>query len=76
MSSPGPTPLDLDMFSEMDDSPSPLYTPIIPTSPVLHGPPSGFQMVPLPEHPSQAFECDVGGIRVRSPFFTAFPLHT
>ena len=69
MSSPGPTVVDFDRFSssEMDDSP--LYTPVLPTSPALHGLPSGFQMLTLPECPSpmnEAFECmSVGGAQVR-----------
>lgn len=70
MSSPGPTVADFDRFSssEMDDSP--LYTPVLPTSPSLHGLPSGFQMLTLPEHPSplnETFECGmgVGGAQVR-----------
>ncbi|KAI9508812.1 hypothetical protein F5148DRAFT_837073 [Russula earlei] len=68
VSSPGPTPLDFEMFSssEMDDSP--LYTPVLPTPPPLHGLSSAFQMQALPEHPSPmngAFECgmDVGDTR-------------
>ncbi|KAI0303333.1 hypothetical protein B0F90DRAFT_1667253 [Multifurca ochricompacta] len=66
MSSPGPASLDFDMFSgsEMDDSP--LYTPVLPTSPMMQGFPSCVQMQPLPEHLStldETFECsmDIGG---------------
>lgn len=69
MSSPGPTASDFDRFSssEMDDSP--LYTPVLPTSPALHGLPTGFQMLTLPEH--EAFECGMGvsGAQVRVFFF-------
>ena len=79
MSSPGPTASDFDRFSssEMDDSP--LYTPVLPTSPALHGLPTGFQMLTLPEH--EAFECGMGvnGAQVRvffscefQPFFIPF----
>jgi len=69
VSSPGPTPLDFEMFSSSEVD-SPLYTPVQPTSPALHGLSSGFQMQALPEHPSPlngAFECgmDVGGTQVR-----------
>jgi HMG (high mobility group) box len=68
MSSPGPSVVEFDRLScsEID---SPLYTPVLPTSPALHGLPSGFQMLTLPEHqpPSnEAFECcmGIGGARV------------
>lgn len=68
MSSPGPTPLDVDILSttsEMDDSP--LYTPVSPIAPALHTQPSGFQMQPLPEHPSPMNEVfDIGGAQVRA----------
>jgi hypothetical protein len=74
MSSPGPSVIEFDRLScsEID---SPLYTPVLPTSPALHGLPSGFQMMTLPELQSptnEAFECcmGVGGIQVcffRSP---------
>jgi len=70
MSSPGPTPLDVDILSttsEMDDSP--LYTPVSPIPPALHG----YQMQPLPEHPSpplnELFDCSIdlgGGTQVRA----------
>lgn len=80
MSSPGPTVVDFDRFSssEMDDSP--LYTPVLPTSPTLHGLPSGFQMLTLPECPSplnETFECGmgVGGPQVRfTPRHSSFHL--
>ena len=75
MSSPCPSVVDFDRLScsEMD---SPLYTPVLPASLTLHGLPSGFQMLTLPEHESplnEAFECctGVGGLQVcfhRSPF--------
>jgi hypothetical protein len=76
MSSPGPTVADFDRFSSSERDDSPLYTPVLPTSPALHGLPSGFQMLTLPE----AFECgmSVGGAQVRfcpSPFFVAY-LHS
>ena len=68
MSSPGPSVVEFDRLScsEID---SPLYTPVLPTSPALHGLPSGFQMMTLPEHQSpsnEAFECcmGVGGVQV------------
>jgi len=69
MSSPGPTPLDVDMVSSSEMGDSPLYTP---TSPMLHALPPGFQMLPLPEHPSPVFECsmDIGGSQVRSSILT------
>ena len=76
MSSPGPTASDFDRFSssEMDDSP--LYTPVLPTSPALHGLPTGFQMLTLPEH--EAFECGMGvsGAQVRVFFFHASFSHS
>ena len=75
MSSPGPSVVEFDRLScsEID---SPLYTPVLPTSPALHGLPSGFQMLTLPEHqspPNEALECcmGVGGVQVcfhRLPF--------
>jgi hypothetical protein len=74
MSSPGSSVVEFDRLScsEID---SPLYTPVLPTSPALQGLPSGFQMLTLPEHQSpsnEAFECctGVGGVQVcfhRSP---------
>lgn len=71
-SSPGSTAFDFDMISSSSMDDSPLYTPVLPTSPPLHALPSGFPMVPLPEHPSslsEAFQCgmDVGSTRVRFP---------
>jgi hypothetical protein len=75
MSSPGSSVVEFDRLScsEID---SPLYTPVLPTPPALHGLPSGFQMLTLPERQSpsnEAFECcmGVGGVQVcfhRSPF--------
>ncbi|KAI0255319.1 hypothetical protein BJV78DRAFT_1330530 [Lactifluus subvellereus] len=67
-SSPGPTAFDFDMVSSSSMDDSPLYTPVLPTSPPLHTLPSGFPMVPLPEHPSplsEAFQCgmDIGSTR-------------
>lgn len=84
MSSPGPTALDLDMFSSSEKDDSPLYTPDLSTSPMLHGLPSGSQMLPLPEHPShpspvnQTFECGValGGTQVRTPLSASCPVLT
>jgi hypothetical protein len=78
MSSPGPTPLDVEILSttsEMDDSP--LYTPVSPIPPALHGQPSGYQMGPLPEH--QLFDCTIdltggGGAQVRR--FPSFQILT
>ena len=75
MSSPCPSVVEFDRLS-CSESDSPLYTPVLPTSPALHGLPSGFQMLSLPEHqspPNDAFECCTGvsGVQVyfhRSPF--------
>jgi HMG (high mobility group) box len=66
-SSPGSTAFDFDMASSSSMDDSPLYTP---SSPVPHTLPSGFPMVPLPEHPSplnEAFQgsMDVGSSQVR-----------
>jgi len=68
MSSPCPSVAEFDRHScsEID---SPLYTPVLPTSPALHGLSSGLQMLTLPEHHSplnDAFECcmGVGGVQV------------
>ena len=71
MSSPCPSIVEFDRLS-CSETDSPLYTPVLPTSPVLHGLPSGFQMLTLPEHQSpsnEAFECcmGVGGVQVCSP---------
>jgi len=69
MSSPGPSIVEFEFdrlsCSEID---SPLYTPVLPTSPALHGLSSGIQMLTLPEHQSpsnEAFECcmGVGGVQ-------------
>jgi hypothetical protein len=59
-SSPGSAPVDFDMFSGSEVEDSPLYTPVLPTSPALHGLPFGMQMLPLAECPSsldESFEC-------------------
>ena len=69
MSSPGPSVVEFDRLSCSEIDSPPLYTPVLPTSPTLHGLPSGFQMLTLPEHQSpsnEAFECcmGVGGVQV------------
>ena len=68
MSSPGSSVGEFDGLScsEID---SPLYTPVLATSPALHGSPSAFQMTTLSEnqsHPNEAFHCcmGVGGLEV------------
>src|SRR6266702_1428656 len=71
-SSPDPAPVDFDMFSGSEVEDSPLYTPVLSTSPVLHGLPCGMEMLPLPERPSSldgSFECAmaVNGNQVSSP---------
>jgi hypothetical protein len=68
-SSPGSTGPDFDVVSSSSMDDSPLYTPVLPPSPVPHTLPSGFQMVHLHEHPSplnEAFQSskDVGSTQV------------
>lgn len=68
MSSPGSSVVEFDRLS-CSENDSPLYTPVLPTSPALHGLSSGFQMMTLPENqspPNEAFECcmGVGGLQV------------
>jgi len=72
MSSPGSSVVEFDRLScselSCSEIDSPLYTPVLPTSPALHGLASGFQMLTLPEHQSplnEAFECcmGVGGVQ-------------
>lgn len=67
MSSPGPSVVEFDRLSCSEIDSPPLYTPVLPTSPALHGLPSGYQMLTLPEHqspPNEAFGCcmGVGGV--------------
>lgn len=50
-SSPGSAPVDFDMFSGSEVEDSPLYTPVLSTSPALHGLPCGMEMLP-PSRPS------------------------
>jgi hypothetical protein len=76
-SSPG---IDFDMVSSSSMDDSPLYTPVVPTSPIPHTLPSGFPMVPLPEHPSPLNETlessmDLGSSRVRPPPTFVYHLH-
>ena len=63
-----PASVDFDMFSGSEVEDSPLYTPVLPTSPELHGLPCGMQMLALPEGPSSLEHAlAVNGNQVSSP---------
>ena len=68
ISSPGPASVDFDLFSGSEVGDSPLYTPVLPTSPGLS---CGMQMPPLPEGPLSLGECAlaVNGTQVSFPVF-------
>ena len=71
-SSPGSALVDFDMFSGSEVEDSPLYTPVLPTSPALRGLPCGMQMLPLSERPSSlvgSFEC--GAMAVNQVSFSS-----
>ena len=63
ISSPDSVPGDFDMFSGSEVEDSPLYTPVLPTSPpAVHGLPCGMQILPLPGRSSsldESLECAV-----------------
>jgi hypothetical protein len=66
ISSPGAASVDFDMFSGSEVEDSPLYTPVLPTSPGLL---CGMQMLSLPEGQSSLDECAlaVNGNQVSFP---------